>query len=135
MKVLQVLLLLVLFSLSIFVFVNVFYTPDILVCEETQYINSKGECTECPWLYTCDGQEYRVPDPIAMFSEATSLDLSKWGAPSVTDMQSMIRKSRVYARSVTDMQIMPREATSPFLTSFYGAMTHIYTGLNPNPKP
>ena len=92
---------------------------------------------ECPWLHTCDGKEAtsNVPDPIAMFSEATSLDLSKWGAPSVTDMQSMIRKSRVYARSVTDMQIMPREATSPFLTSFYGAMTHIYAGLNPNPKP
>ena len=81
-------LLLLLLLTFVFVMTIFFMTPtdNVLVCENTQYINDKGQCTECPFMYTCDGREHKL----SIISAMEKMDLSKWDIPSAINMQSMI---------------------------------------------
>ena len=39
--------------------------PNDLICEQDQFINTNGQCTDCPWGHVCDGKEFvfnPVPD-------------------------------------------------------------------------
>ena len=66
----KILLLLLAFCSILLLLVNL-SVPNDLRCKQDQYINSYGQCTDCPWVNVCDGYKAvfnPVPDIVAAAS-------------------------------------------------------------------
>ena len=68
--------------------------PNYLICEQDQFINRNGQCTDCPWGHVCDGKELvfnPVPDTKEFLTAATSFSVDhfeEW-LPHVMQILSM----------------------------------------------
>jgi hypothetical protein len=112
----RLLLGLLLLLLLTFVFVMTIFlmTPQKFECLPTQYINEKGECTDCAFMHTCNGKTTSLDFGLSkldisdqIISSATTLfnmDLSKRDISSATKIQSnMLHLSKWDISSVAEM--------------------------------